>query len=42
MKVSPEGPIEQLMLTGGQAGVIKYYSDYLWYSTSIPRASNGQ
>jgi len=38
-----EGPIEQLQLTGGQAGVAagQYYTDYLWYTTTIPASSSG-
>lgn len=41
-KTSDRGPIEQLHLTGGQAAVQGYFSDYLWYTTSIPTAPNGQ
>lgn len=40
---SSKGPIEQLHLTGGQAGVgSTYYTDYLWYNTSIPASATGE
>ena len=41
-KASPRGPIEQLVLTGGQAACQGYFTDYLWYSTSVPRSEDGQ
>jgi len=39
---SAKGPIEQLHLTGGQAAVTGYFSDYLWYTTNIPKAADGK
>ena len=43
-KISPagHGPIEQLNLTGGQAGVQGYFTDYLWYSTTVDKSEDGQ
>ena len=35
------GPIEQLHLTGGGTAVDEFYSDYLWYTTTIPAADKG-
>lgn len=38
---SSKGPIEQLHLTGGGTACSGYYSDYLWYTTTIPKSSSG-
>eukprot|EP01046_Picozoa_sp_COSAG06_P004719 COSAG06_NODE_202_length_20343_cov_59.390931_3_plen_1016_part_00 len=38
---SSKGPIEQLHLTGGGTACSGYYSDYLWYTTTIPASSSG-
>ena len=38
---SAKGPIEQLHLTGGGTAVDEFYSDYLWYTTTIPAADKG-
>lgn len=40
-QASPKSPIEQLHLTGGGTACSDYYSDYLWYTTTVPTATNG-